>query len=159
MAIDLAQFFRRTLALSGQERIALAEEAALCESFLAVERRRLGDKLGFALRIDAEAGSCLVPPMMLQPLVENAVKHGIRQLDSGGVIVVEALTRGGWLHVAVENPAPEQPATQPGHGLGLRNIRERLTVQYGERARIAWQRDGARFRVELTLPAEQEGHR
>jgi hypothetical protein len=158
MAIDLAQFFRRTLALAERERIPLADEMALCESFLAIERRRFGTKLRTALRIDPTAAPALMPPMTLQPLLENAIKHGIRSLDDGGTVEVEALVRDGWLHVAVANPVAtesgEAAARPPGHGLGLRNLRERLAVLYGDRARLTWRRAEARFEIEITLPLE-----
>jgi hypothetical protein len=156
MTISLAQFFRQTLALSEQEKIPLAREIGLCESFLAIEKTRFGRKLGSAIDVHARAATCLLPPMTLQPLVENAIKHGIRNLDEGGVVAIEAIERDGWLHVAVTNPAAEASTAVPadGHGLGLRNIRERLAVLYGERARIAWKREDGRFTVEIALPAE-----
>jgi hypothetical protein len=154
MTIALAQFFRQTLALSEQEKIPLAREIGLCESFLAIEKTRFGRKLGSKIDVDPRAASCLLPPMTLQPLVENAIKHGIRNLDDGGVVFIEAIERDGWLHVAVTNPAADAPSAAEGHGLGLRNIRERLAVLYGERARIAWKRENGRFTVEIALPAE-----
>jgi hypothetical protein len=166
MTIDLAQFFRRTLALAERERIPLAEEVALCRHFLAIERRRFGAKLGAALRIAPEAEACLLPPMTLQPLLENAIKHGIRGLDGGGTIEVDVVVQGGWLHVAVANPvAAAAPSARgagagtsaaPGLGLGLANIRARLAVLHGTRARLDVRREPARFVVEITLPADTE---
>ena len=160
MTVDLAQFFRRTLALADRERIALGEEVALCEHFLAIEQRRFGARLRAELRIAPDAGACLLPPMTLQPLLENAVKHGIRQLDDGGTIDVEALERDGWLHVAVVNPVPPEAAPASGRerGVGLANIRERLAALYGSRARIEWRRTAGEFRIEIALPAEKEPH-
>jgi two-component system, LytTR family, sensor histidine kinase AlgZ len=156
MTVDLAQFFRRTLALAERERITLGEEVVLCEHFLAIEKRRFGAKLAAELRISAEAAECLLPPMTLQPLLENAIKHGIRQVDGGGVIAVDALVRDGWLHVAVVNPVAREDVPASGHGVGLKNIRERLAVLYGQRARIGWQRDDARFAIEINLPVDKE---
>ena len=156
MTVDLAQFFRRTLALAERERITLGEEVALCEHFLAIEKRRFGAKLGTELRVSAEAAACLLPPMTLQPLLENAIKHGIRQVEGGGTIAVDALVRDGALHIAVVNPvAADEPPAGP-HGVGLRNIRERLAVLYGQRARIAWQRSPAQFAIDIHRPAEKE---
>jgi two-component system, LytTR family, sensor histidine kinase AlgZ len=156
MTVDLAQFFRRTLALAERERITLGEEVVLCEHFLAIEKRRFGAKLAAELRISADAAACLLPPMTLQPLLENAIKHGIRQLDGGGIIAVDALVRDGWLHVAVVNPVAREDLPAGGHGVGLKNIRERLAVLYGPRARIAWQRDDTRFAIEINLPVDKE---
>jgi LytS/YehU family sensor histidine kinase len=159
MTVDLAQFFRRTLALAERERITLGEEVVLCEHFLAIEKRRFGAKLGVEMRIGAEAADCLLPPMTLQPLLENAIKHGIRQVDGGGTIAVDAVVRDGWLHVAVVNPVADEVVPASGHGVGLKNIRERLAVLYGTRARISWQRSEDRFSIEITLPVDKEAVR
>lgn len=155
MTVDLAQFFRRTLALAGRERIALGEEVELCRHYLAIEQRRFGRKLRAELRVDDAAADCLLPPMTLQPLLENAVKHGIRGLDEGGTIEVDAAVRDGWLHLAVANPvAGEAPAGQ-GSGVGLVNLRERLAVLYGPRGRLDWHRTPERFEIALALPAQR----
>jgi sensor histidine kinase YesM len=94
--------------------------------------------------------------MTLQPLLENAIKHGIRQVDGGGTIAVDALVRDGWLHISVVNPVAPDAAPPSDHGVGLRNIRERLAVLYGPRARIAWQRTDQQFAIEINLPADKE---
>ncbi|HEX7638660.1 MAG TPA: histidine kinase [Burkholderiaceae bacterium] len=156
MTVDLAAFFRRTLALAERERIPLGEEVALCGHFLAIEQRRFGAKLRARMAVEPAAAACLLPPMTLQPLVENAIKHGIRQLDDGGTIAVDAAVRDGALHLAVENPVSGEPSTERGHGVGLRNIRERLAALYGPRARLEARRGDGRFRIEITLPADQE---
>jgi two-component system, LytTR family, sensor histidine kinase AlgZ len=155
MTIALAHFFRQTLALSERDKIPFASEIALCENFLAIEKNRFGKKLGSAVRADDDARSCLVPPMVLQPLVENAIKHGIRNLDGGGVITIDAVARDGWLHISIANPVDELAAPSEGNGLGLRNIRERLAVLYGDRARIAWKRADEKFLVEISMPVER----
>jgi len=156
MTVDLAQFFRRTLALAERERIPLGEEVVLSEHFLAIEKRRFGAKLNADLRVSPEAALCQLPPMTLQPLLENAIKHGIRQVDGGGTIEVDALVRDGWLHIAVVNPVCNDGAPASGHGVGLKNIRERLAVLYGTRARIAWQRSATQFSIEINLPVDKE---
>ena len=156
MTVDLAQFFRRTLALAERERITLGEEVVLCEHFLAIEKRRFGAKLVAELRVSPEAADCLLPPMTLQPLLENAIKHGIRNVDGGGTIAVDALVRDGWLHIAVVNPVAHEDVPASGHGVGLKNIRERLAVLYGSRARIAWQRSETQFAIEINLPVDKE---
>lgn len=153
-AIDLAQFFRQTLALSGRDRIPLADELALVEHYLAIERQRLGDKLKAAIDVPAEALAALLPPLTLQPLAENALKHGLRPRADGGVLQLQALVRDGWLHLAVRNPVPPEPSREPGLGHGLRHLRERLAVQYGQRARVHWGATPEGFAVEITLPLE-----
>jgi two-component system sensor histidine kinase AlgZ len=156
MTVDLAQFFRRTLALAERERITLGEEVTLSEHFLAIEKRRFGAKLKTELRIAPAAAECLLPPMTLQPLLENAIKHGIRQVEGGGTIAVDALVRDGWLHISVVNPVARDDVPASGHGVGLKNIRERLAVLYGARARIAWQRSQTQFAIEISLPVDKE---
>jgi two-component system, LytTR family, sensor histidine kinase AlgZ len=159
MAIDLAQFFRQTLHLAGHERIGLHDELALVQHYLAIERQRLGDKLAIAIEASDDALPALLPPLTLQPLVENALKHGLRLLDEGGLLQIHALVRDGWLHVAVRNPVPPAatprlPAADAGLGLGLPNLRERLAAQYAGRAHVQWGPTSAGFAVELTVPCE-----
>ena len=156
MAIDLAQFFRQTLELAGRDRIRLHEELGLVRHYLAIERQRLGDKLTTALNASDDALPALLPPLTLQPLVENALKHGLRPRDDGGLLQVQALVRDGWLHIAVRNPVPERPAEVSGLGLGLRNLRERLAAQYAGRAHVQWGASPEGFTVELTLPYEAQ---
>ncbi|MBK9604918.1 MAG: histidine kinase [Betaproteobacteria bacterium] len=154
MTIELAQFFRQTLALSHQQKIPLAAEIALCRSFVAVEQIRFGSRLVADFDVADDALDCLVPPMVLQPLVENAIKHGIRDLVDGGVIAIRCFVRERWLHALVGNPVDADARPAEGDGVGLRNIRQRLATLYGERARITWARDGGRFGVEITVPLE-----
>lgn len=159
MAIDLAQFFRQTLDLAGRDRIQLQDELGLVQHYLAIERQRLGDKLATAITAANDALPALLPPLTLQPLVENALKHGLRLCDDGGLLQVQALVRDGWLHVAVRNPVPSactppNTPTDAGLGLGLRNLRERLAAQYAGRAHVQWGPTPEGFVVELTVPCE-----
>jgi two-component system sensor histidine kinase AlgZ len=154
MTIDLAQFFRQTLALAGRERIRLEDELSLVRHYLAIEKQRLGDKLGLAVDAPADSLPALLPPLTLQPLAENALKHGLRPRDGGGLLQIQALVRDGWLHLAVRNPVPEAPPRQTGLGHGLRNLRERLAAQYGSRARVHWGATPEGFAVEIALPFE-----
>ncbi len=156
MAIDLAQFFRQTLALAGQERIRLEEELALIEHYTAIERQRLGDKLRTAIDAPPETLAALLPPLTLQPLVENALKHGLRARSDGGLVQIQALVRDGWLHLAVRNPVPVEPTREPGLGQGLRHLRERLAAQYRDRARVSWGSTPEGFAVEVSIPFENE---
>ena len=157
MAIDLAQFFRRTLELAGHARIRLEEELSLLGHYLAIEQQRLGDKLSVEVDAPAETLDALLPPLTLQPLVENALKHGLRARADGGLLAVQALARDGWLHLAVRNPVADEPATAKGAGLGLglRNLRERLAAAYDGRALVKAGPAPQGFSVEITLPLQQ----
>lgn len=154
MAIDLAQFFRQTLALAGRERIRLEDELGLVQHYLAIEKQRLGDRLGVAIDAPPDSLGALLPPLTLQPLAENALKHGLRPRDEGGELRIQALVRDGWLHLAVRNPVPDKPSYEAGLGQGLRNLSERLAAQYGSRARVLWGATPEGFAVEIALPFE-----
>jgi LytS/YehU family sensor histidine kinase len=159
MAILLSEFLRRSLALGGHAAIPLAEELAHATSYLAVERVRFGDRLAVEEAIEEASRGCLVPPLVLQPLVENAVRHGVAQLLEGGVIRIEARVAAGRLSLAVENPCdPGHPAPRGG-GVGLANVAARLAARHGEAARLAVTAPPGRFRVEITLPAADENGR
>jgi LytS/YehU family sensor histidine kinase len=166
MTIALAQYFRQTLALAEHSTIALAQEIAHCQCFLDIEMQRFGAKLQVDMQIQAAAADAQVPPMVLQPLVENAVKHGIANSSRGGTVRVQAVLHAGWIHITVSNPvealAGDEAAGalnrphKAGLGLGLRTTQQRLQALYGDQARIAHhiskQGEGDRFVVELTLP-------
>lgn len=152
MTLELAAFFRQTLVLAEKDRIALAQEIALCEHFLAVEKIRFGDKLHSHIDVSDAAALVLIPPMLLQPCVENAVKHGLRHLPMGGCISLRAFVQGQWLYVTVDNPIdPDRPAGACT-GTGLRNIKQRLATVYGDRARMGWTQNTTGFTLEITLP-------
>ena len=154
MTILLGDFLRESLALGALDRIPLAKELALVEKYLEVERVRLGDRL--QVRVSpGEGGDCVVPPLLLQPLVENAVKHGVSHVLAGGVVVVSASCTPSRLTITVENPADADRPRKPGTGLGLNNVRDRLRTLYGSDAAIRWQEQGGRWRVEVSLPAQK----
>ena len=158
MTIALAQYFRQTLSMSEQTSIPLEQEIAHCRCFLDIEAQRFGARLAVDISIPAEAQTALVPPMLLQPLVENAVKHGIASSGAGGTVRIHAVVRDAWLYLQVDNPVEDHrvqglpPQTDRGLGLGLRNVQQRLASIYGEQARLAQHVAVDRFVVELTLP-------
>ncbi len=153
MTIDLAQFFRQSLATNGMDRIRLEEELELVERYVAIERRRLGDKLSLVVHAEADGLAALVPPLLLQPLVENAVKHGIRLLDEGGQIEIEVRRAGNRLVLRVSNPMEDAaPRDASGLGQGLRLLQERLVVHAPEPAFLEVECADRRFTVRMSLP-------
>jgi two-component system sensor histidine kinase AlgZ len=113
---------------------------------------RFGGRLAVSEDVGAACGACLVPTLVLQPLVENAVKHGVASMLEGGVVKLEARCARGRLWVTVENPFdPEQPPAGR-NGLGLVNVRNRLKARYDDTARLSSTITGNSFRVELSLP-------
>ena len=158
MTLQLADFFRHSLGLEAHRKVALEAEVTLALHFLAIEQVRFGERLAVEQQVSAEAGACLLPPMILQPLVENAVKHGIGNLTEGGTVRIAAARAGSLLRLAVENDVDAEQPAAPGNGIGLANVRQRLAAAYGAEAAIHWSRRGNLFRVELTLPAETRGN-
>jgi len=153
VCVLLADFLRRSLALGARERVPFAEELALAEDLLAIEKVRFGTRLHFAPRVEEAALSCLVPPLLLQPLVENAVTHGIAQCLDGGTVRLDARLRGERLLVAIENPRDGAAPPRKGNGIGIENVRRRLETLYGRDAELRLHPDGDSFQVELELPA------
>jgi len=155
MCIRLGDFLRNTLGLGERESVAWHEELDLAQAYLDVEQVRFGSRLQVEVDVDEECADCQVPPLILQPLIENAVKHGIATLVEGGTIQVRSHIRNGWLEVSVENGFdPEAPAPRRS-GLGLRNVRTRLERRFGPSARLAAQTHDNRFRAEFAVPCRR----
>ena len=153
LSVRLADFLRRSLTLGAREAIPLAEELDLAEQLLAIEKVRFGDRLSLAVVADDAARACTVPPLVLQPLVENAVTHGIAQLLDGGEIRLEAERRGEELRIAIVNPRDKDAPGRKGAGIGLQNVRRRLAALHGGDAEVRVSATDESFRVELRLPA------
>ncbi len=153
MCLELSEVLRASLRLGARERIPLADELALVGSFLAVEKARFGPRLAVEERVEDAARACPVPPLVLQPLVENAIRHGIAHLVEGGAIRLAASLAGGRLELAVENPCDPDRPRGPTPGVGLANVRSRLVALYGTQARFEAAESGGRFRVAISLPA------
>ena len=159
MCVRLAGFLRQSLGLSGRESIPLREELALARSYLEVEQVRFGARLAVEESIEPDCEGCAVPALLLQPLVENAVKHGVAGLVEGGSIRLAAGRQGGMVTITLENAF--DPETLPGGGaanlgLGLAHVRRRLEVRYGDDAGFQAGPDGAGavYRVVLRFPCE-----
>jgi two-component system sensor histidine kinase AlgZ len=153
LCVALGDFLRRSLTFGTREAIPLAEELDLVEQLLAIEKVRFGERLSHATRADDEARACLVPPLLLQPLVENAVTHGIAQRLEGGDILIEAAREEGELRIAITNPRDADAPRRPGTGIGLQNVRRRLAALHGDEGELRVLPADDVFRVELRLPA------
>jgi LytS/YehU family sensor histidine kinase len=153
MVLRLAGFLRSALESGRRELVTLKEELALARDYLEIERVRFGDRLSVSVTADAEALNCAVPPLIIQPLVENAVKHGIAHAVEGGTISLEVLRSGGRLVCRVRNPAENDRPR--GAGLGLANVRQRLERLFGRESMVTVAEEPGRFLVELSLPARE----
>ncbi len=153
MCVLLADFLRESLALGSEDRITLDRELALAAHFLDIERVRFGDRL----RVEIAAGGtggCLVAPLILQPLVENAVTHGISHALTGGTIRIQASRTAATLTLVVENPCDADRPRRAGAGVGLANVRARLRALHGSDARVSSGEHSGSWRVEMTMPVE-----
>jgi two-component system sensor histidine kinase AlgZ len=152
MSLRLAEFLRATLTLGAHADIALADEIALAEHYLSVEQVRFGSRLRVRLDVADDTRGCRVPPLLCQPLVENAVTHGIAHLVEGGTITIAVHRDDERLSIAVENPCDPDRRSKAGTGVGLTNVRRRLEALFGREGGLDIERAPDRFRVLLTLP-------
>jgi two-component system sensor histidine kinase AlgZ len=152
MCILLADFLRRTLGLGEKSAIPLEEELSLIHAFLAVEKVRFGDRVRMQENISPEVLTVRVPPLLLQPLVENAVVHGIANMVEGGDIRLRAGCEGDWVTIVVENTYDPEAPPRRRNGVGLANVRQRLEARYARKASFAVTTESNWFRVTLGLP-------
>jgi len=156
MCVLLGDFLRLTLGLGEKASVRFSEELDLLQKYMAIEKVRFGDRLRMQQTIQEDSKACLLPPLLLQPLVENAVKHGIASLPEGGEIRLAVERQNGRLAIVVENSwDPEAPPRRSG-GMGLKNVQRRLEARYGKDASIRVNAEGELFQVSLSLPAESE---
>jgi two-component system, LytTR family, sensor histidine kinase AlgZ len=156
MCVLLGDFLRLTLGLGEKTSVRFAEELDLLQKYMAIEKVRFGERLRMHEEIQEESKVCLLPPLLLQPLVENAVKHGIAGLPEGGEIRLAVERQNGRLAILVENSwDPEAPPRRSG-GMGLKNVQKRLEARYGKDATLRVNTEGELFQVSLSLPAESE---
>ncbi|HTS28307.1 MAG TPA: histidine kinase [Bryobacteraceae bacterium] len=154
MCIRLAGFLRSSLGMGQKESIPLRDELALARCYLEVEQVRFGERLRVTEEIGPACEDCQVPPLLLQPLVENAVKHGVAGLVEGASIRLFATRSGGDVSITLENGFDPDSKTPGNLGLGLAHVRRRLQVRYGEGAVFDAGPQGSVYRVMLRFPCE-----
>ncbi|BDU76388.1 sensor histidine kinase [Mesoterricola sediminis] len=156
MCILLSDFLRGSLRLGEKRLVTLAEEVGLLKSYLSIEQIRFGERLQVAWEIGPGTEGEEIPALLLQPLVENAIKHGIAGLPEGGIVRVASRREGNALELRVENPVDEDTPPAEGLGLGLRQVRSRLQMRFGDRMRFeAGVAEGV-HRVLMVFPAKSE---
>jgi two-component system, LytTR family, sensor kinase len=152
MLARLSDFLRQTLQAGDAAEIPVAEEIDFARRYLDIEKSRFGDRLHVDIAVASDAGGALVPPMILQPLVENAIKHAIVPREGGGKVAITATRDDMWLTLGVEDDGPGLDAGA-GNGIGLTNVRERLAEIYGERSEVSFSRsDRGGLAVSIRLP-------
>ncbi|HEU5136919.1 MAG TPA: histidine kinase [Steroidobacteraceae bacterium] len=153
----LSEFLRYTLDQDPMKKVTLRQEVEAMNLYLTTERLRFGERLRLEIAVEERALEALVPSLLLQPLIENAVKYAVSPSEQGGTIRVEGRARGVMLELAVADDGPglnTGAAPGAGRGVGLRNTRERLAVLYEDRHRFATLDNKPGLRIELGLPLE-----
>ena len=148
---DLADLFR-SLVSDARRFVRLSDEIALLERYAGIEQLRLGERLRITWELDAAPSDALLPPLVLQPLLENAVYHGVEPGVGAGDVVVRIGLRGNRVLACIENPYQENEQHRAGNRMALDNIRERLALFFDAEARISTQLTSGRFRVEIEMP-------
>ena len=154
MCIGLADFLRTSLRLGERDTVPFGEELALTNMYLGVEQARFGTRLRLVRDIDPACDACEVPALLIQPLVENAVKHGIAMMAEGGEILLSGHCDHDQLRFSVSNPFDPEAPVQTRNGIGLRNVRARLEARYGSAAKMQIEATENNYQVTLTFPAK-----
>ena len=149
--LDLADIFRGSMRRADQLS-PLEEELKLARQYLDMERRRLGDRLEIDWRVDELPPGAAVLPLMLQPLLENAVAHGIQARPEGGRLSVYGRAEGDQVVVTIGNPLAPEGFDSGGHGIAIGNIRERLVYAFGSRAQLLTNQDREQFYAVMVVP-------
>lgn len=153
MCQRLGDFLRDSLTLGGAGQIPLYREIALVRQYLEIEQVRFGARLMVGSSVSAHAGTAMVPALLLQPLVENAVRHGIAGLVEGGTVSITAERAGDSVVIVVENPRDPEARGRKGTGLGLDIVRRRLRAAFRDEASMTIEHTETSYRVVVTVPA------
>ena len=150
---DLSELFRAALGQHDTGDDTLGDELALIERYLAIEQLRFGTRLRVQRELDDLPPDFPLPRLLLQPLVENAIRHGIQPLLDGGEVTLRGSRDGAGVRIEIINPLPASPPA-PGNGHGLDSVRQRIAYRYGPRAGVQAGAQGDRFVVQLQLPGQ-----
>ena len=152
----LGDLLRVLLAIEHREEVSLREELELVESYVGIEQARLGNRLNVRWDVAPDVASAQVPPMLLQPLVENAIRHGVSRSPAGGRLTIAARRQDARLALEVRDDGPgpfgSSAPAESGSGVGLENTRQRLAHLYGDESRLELRRDGDWTRLVVELP-------
>jgi two-component system, LytTR family, sensor histidine kinase AlgZ len=148
---DLSELFRHALVSKG-DAVTLDEEVQVARHYLAIEQVRFGDRLRVEWSIDPRAGDAKVPPLFLQPLVENAVKHGVEPSATGAEVKVTTQRRGSTVVIKVTNTVPGGQG-KPGHGVAQENVRDRLRLLHDVQAQFQTALVDGLYQVRMEVPA------
>ena len=148
---DMAELFRVLMA-DNRELTSLGREVELCRQYLNLEELRLGERLQVEWFVDKMPEDALIPPLLLQPLLENAVYHGIEPRTEPGVISINIFRRGDRVHAVLRNPYQIQGSHHAGNKMAVNNIRERLALHFDAEASLRTSVEDHSYQVHITLP-------
>lgn len=148
---DMADLFRVLMA-DNRDLVPLAQEIALCRQYLALEKLRLDERLMIEWIIDDMPPDGLIPPLLLQPLIENAVYHGIEPLPNGGKIIIQIYTKHNEIHLILSNPFSIKNTRHIGNQMALKNIKDRLALHFDLEASLKSSQSNDVYQVHITLP-------
>lgn len=153
MIQNLSTFYRTSLSSDPLEEVTLEEEVELQKQYLGIEAVRYPERLRTRIDIPAALANAHVPALILQPLVENAIKYGVSRSTRPVTIAISATASDGWITIAVDDDGKDSPATEHGNGIGLANVRDRLEARYGDAASLtSGRRPEGGFRASIRLP-------
>jgi sensor histidine kinase YesM len=135
MLLDLTSYLRTSLSRTRPEQTTLAQETDMIRDYLNIQKVRMGERLRFTIEVPADLRAAPFPPMLLQPLVENAVRHGLEPKIEGGEITIRAVLENGALHVEVADTGMGLSSFEEG-GVGIANVRERLRLLFADKGRL-----------------------
>lgn len=150
---DMADLFRVLMA-ENRDLVPLEKEVALCKQYLSIESLRMEDRLNINWQIDGMPNNALIPPLILQPLLENAVYHGIEPIEEGGEILVAIETKRDELRIRISNPCQGKSSEHNGNKMALKNIKERLALHFDLEASIRHRTKDNQYTVNIRMPYE-----
>ena len=148
---DMADLFR-VLMSENRDLVPLVQEIALCHQYLDLEKLRLEDRLKITWQINDMPSDAMIPPLILQPLLENAVYHGIEPMPEGGEIIVKIYTKVKELHISISNPYAPQNDHHSGNKMALKNIKERLKLHFDLEGSLKAEAKNSRYEVHIRIP-------
>jgi two-component system LytT family sensor kinase len=158
MIVGLSEFLRRALEDSHRSQVTLAEEVEYLQRYLDIQKVRFGERLKVSMDIASELLRAQVPNLLLQPLVENAIKHGIAKRAAGGTVRIKGVRHGGSLCLSLYNDGPDSPTDwrSTRTGVGISNLRSRLRILHGEESELQLKHaDAGAVEVVVTLPLKE----
>ncbi len=158
MIVGLSDFLRKVVDTSDRYEVPLGEEVQFLQKYLEIQKVRFADRLQLDVDIPQELYAQLVPSLILQPIAENAIKHGIAREENGGWIRISASRANGWLSLSVYNDGPGLPANwdNSSSGIGIANLRNRLRAMYGEGFELSLRNHGAGVEARISVPFREK---